>query len=222
MMFKIALLFFVLTVQAVSFAKVVAPQQPSFTVMLAPTGDARTTGRVIDKNFERWIAWEYTRAVKERLERELLGILVVLSRGPGEVVYPLQSANFANRLRIDLFVSINFYAATEACPRCTFFQFSYGNDFVKLPTGLAFHTYDKAHLINKERTTASVDRMRATFTQEKYRQRFAVCGVYKVPFAPLIGVVSPAVGLEMGIKVVEGWQAYVEPLVESIKQLVEA
>jgi len=208
-----------LLVACCSDAKVVSPQS-SFTVMLAPAGDARTTGRVIDKNFERWIAWEYARAVKEQLEREMPGVTVVLSRGPGEVIYPLQSANFANRLRADLFVSINFYQENEARPRCTIYQFSYGNDFVTLSHELAFHSYDRAHLFNKERTARAVDTMRSLFTRKEYEQQFAVHGIYRMPFAPLIGVVSPAIGIEMGIKNADGWRAYLDPLVRGIKELV--
>ena len=194
--------------------------RPSFSVMLAPAGDARMTGRIIDKNFERWIAWEYVRAVKERLEREVPGIAVTLSRGPGEVVEPLQCANFANRLHVDLFVSINFYPEVGARPQCTFYQFSCGDDFVNLSNELAFHPFDRAHLINRNCTTALAAQMRSCFARDEHAQQFGVSGLYKLPFAPLIGVVSPAVGIEMSVKSADGWRAYVEPLVVSVKLLM--
>jgi len=192
--------------------------RPSFSVMLAPAGDARMTGRIIDKNFERWIAWEYVRAVKERLEREAPGVVVTLSRGPGEIVEPLQCANFANRLHVDLFVSVNFYSETAARPECAFYQFSYGDEFVTLSNELAFHPYDRAHLVNKSQAARFAQQMRSCF--DGYAQQFGVSGVHKLPFAPLIGIVPPAIGLEMGIKSVEGWRAYVDPLVASIKLLM--
>jgi len=199
---------------SVAWCNAVSP----FTVMLAPMGDARTTGRIIDKNFERWIAWEYAREVKSRLEREIKGINVVFSRASGEIVQPLECANFANRLRVDVLVSINFFAETEALPRCFFYQFSYGDEFVTLSDELAFHTYDRAHIIKRGQATRMIERMRDLFASDSYCRQFKT-SLHRMPFSPLIGMVCPAMGVEMGIKTVNGANAYVEPLVEGIKVL---
>jgi len=221
MSMKRVLIFFALALALPVRAVRMPSLQPAkkFTVMLAPTGDAKTTGRIIDKNFERWIAWEFARAVKEQVERDAPQVCVVMSRGPGEVVYPLQAANFANRLGVDLFVSIHFYCETGVRPRCTFYRFSRGDDFVSLGQGLAFHPYDRAHLLAGNQTASFATQMHDLFCSETYQKQFDVRGPYAMPFGPLVGVCAPAVGIEMSTKAADGWRAYVAPLAGSIGML---
>ena len=82
--------------------------QSRFSIMLDPAGDAKHTGRQIDDNLERGISLQFTEKLKQTLEKQHPEIHVVLSRFPGETIYHLQNANFANRLEVDFYLSIHF------------------------------------------------------------------------------------------------------------------
>ena len=68
-----------------------------FSIMLDPAGDAQTTGRIIDDNYERGVTLQLCEDIKKQLEAEQpKNTRIVLTRFPGETIDPLQNANFAN------------------------------------------------------------------------------------------------------------------------------
>jgi len=90
--------------------------QKEIIIMLDPAGDAQYAGRRIDDSFERGLTLRCAEQLKQRLEQLFPQIHVVLTRLPGETVQPLQNANFANRLSVDLYLSIHFYHETATKP----------------------------------------------------------------------------------------------------------
>ena len=81
-----------------------------FTIMIDPAGDAQHTGRIIEDVFERAVTLSIAKALETALHNTL-NCTVILTRAPGEIVSPLQNANFSNRLLVDLFINLNCYQA---------------------------------------------------------------------------------------------------------------
>lgn len=191
-----------------------------FIIMLDPAGDAKNTGRTIENYFERGITLQYAEQLKKIIETRYHNITVYLTRSPREVIAPLQNANYANRLKADLYISINFYQEKKIIPDLFLYQFSYDNDFLSTSKQLCFYPYDQAHLLNKDKTKHYASCIKQALT-EIASNKFNLIGVHKIPCKPLIGIISPAIVFEAGLKKVEDWNNYIEPMVYAIQSIIE-
>lgn len=191
------------------------------TIMINPAGDAKHTGRNIDSYFERGITLQYFEQCKKDLERAYPRVHVVSTRVAGETVQELQNANFANRLQVDLFLSIHFYQEKKVKSDIFLYYFSYGDDFITKKYDLQFWPYDKAHLIHFDITHQWIHTMKEHLTHKQYQHMFCVQGPFKLPFAPLIGITAPAIGIEIGLKNKNDWLCYVDPIVASLAPIID-
>jgi hypothetical protein len=191
-------------------------QQKSFTIILDPAGDAKRTGRSIGDSFERGLTLQCAEKIKTLLLMRQPDLNMIISRLPGDNVYELQNASIANRIQADLFININFYLTQETKPTIYLYQFACDNDFALYQTGLTFNTYDQAYKINKSTTDIIINSFKTHLTQPKYESLFSVAGPYALPIKPLIGIISPSISIEIGLKNKDSWQQFVEPLVEAI------
>lgn len=187
-----------------------------YILILDPAGDAKKTGRSIDDSFERGLTLQCVEKIKSVLQERIPYIKTIISRLPGDSVYELQNASLANRIDADLFITINFYQTKEAKPTLYLYQFSYGNDFAQYQSELLFNTYDQAYKINKSTTDALLHICVKHLTQQKYNALFSVSGPHALPIKPLIGIITPSIAIEAGLKNKDSWHHLVEPLVSTI------
>jgi N-acetylmuramoyl-L-alanine amidase len=191
------------------------------TIMLDPAGDARTTGRTIDDNFERGVTLEFSQALKGALESLVPGARIVLTRVPGEAIAPLQNANFANRLNVTLFVSLHCYQDTETRPCvATYYHLQHPiTDMWHKPQSLTFYPYDNAHVTSVHTSVAAAQAAYKQLCSYKSISCKPSCGI---PFKPLVGVTCPAIAFEIGIKHKDSWQNLVSPLAQTIAHCLGA
>lgn len=192
-----------------------------YILILDPAGDAKKTGRSVDDSFERGLTLQCVEKIKSVLQDRIPYVKIIISRLPGDSVYELQNASLANRIHADLFININFYQTKEAKPTLFLYQFSYGNDFVQYQSGLVFNTYDQAYKINKSTTDALLHLCAKHLTQPKYNALFSVSGPHALPIKPLIGIITPSIAIEAGLKTKDSWRDLVEPLVNTIIAAIE-
>lgn len=83
--------------------------QKSFSLLIDPFGDAKEAGRDIDDAVERVLTLESALQLKKNIEELVPGAKVIVAKAPGEMVEPLQIASFANKLKVDLFVSLHLF-----------------------------------------------------------------------------------------------------------------
>lgn len=191
--------------------------------MLDPAGDAQHAGRHIDDCFERGITLQCAEALKKAVEQAYPRVRVILSRFPGESLEPLQNANFANRLHIDLYISLHFYYEKDAKPQLSLYHFVYNpiTDYWKHTYDqLSLRPYDKAHQGSIHTTKKWARHIFDSIKQDS--SQFEVKGLFGIPFKPLIGVCMPALGIEASIKDKRGWQMYIQPLVASLRSIIYA
>lgn len=193
----------------------------TISIMLDPAGDAKHTGRQIEDSLERGITLQFTEKLKNILENLYPNIRIILTRFPGETIYPLQNANFANRLDVDFYISIHFYAENETKPNIFMYYFSYGDEFVTKITDLCFYQYDNAHRINGSITRKYAHEITTVLTNDENIKLFNFHGPYGIPFKPLIGIKAPSIAIEIGLKEKNMWQNYIQPIAESIKKIVD-
>ncbi len=193
-----------------------------FTLMLDPAGDAKHAGRIIEDSFERGITLQFAEKLKKYLEIHDPSLRVILTRFPGESLEPLQNASFANRLDVDLYVSFHFYY--EDAPKPELFVYYFLNDstdcWQKPTVDLAFIPYDKAHRTKLSTTKKIATALEQSLKQKSYASLFEYKGTIGVPFKPLIGIVGPAIGIEISLKKKDQWSLYVTPLMQSLLQVL--
>lgn len=184
--------------------------------MINPAGDAQNPGRLLDDNFERSITFAYAQKLKDTIEQAYPQITVVLTRYPGEKLPDLQNANFANRLDVDLFLSVHFYQETNVKPHMFIYQFCYEPHLQEKPTDFSFYTYDKAYLFAQKSSHIWAQQFYTTCSQQPHANFFTTHETIKLPCEPLIGIKVPALMLEFGIKNKNDWHTYIEPVIQAI------
>lgn len=188
------------------------------TLMIDPAGDAKHAGRIIDDSFERGVTLQIAEQLKHLIEQELPTVRVILTRFPGEFLEPLQNAHFANRLEVDFYLSIHCYQEREIKSECHLFYFlgNITDEWQQRSTNLHFQYYDKAH-IPQLKTSKKCARIIQEGLQEKACQSFfGMKGILGIPFKPLIGILSPAVAIELSLPKKDHYKHYLIPLKNSI------
>ncbi len=204
-------------------AELLKPVSPFFTVLINPAGDAKNAGREIDGTYERGITMQCATELKKALEQHLPGIRVVLTRFPGEVVEPLHNASFANRLKIDLYLSFHFFEHAEKTACVYLYHLLYNPTVDKWDTRgtqLVFLPYDQAYTLSVKK---SIRYGTDLFQQAKRIERSygLLCHpLYGIPFKPLIGINAPSLAFECGIRKRDDWRSLIPFFVALLEPLI--
>lgn len=197
-------------------------KQP-FTLMLNPFGDAGHAGRIIDGSYERGLTLQFAEKLKSVLKERCPHVRVILTRFPGERLEQHQNANFANRLKTDLYLNIQFYHQEHDLAHLTLFY------FIQHPTELwakqaqerlACIPYNQAHRAFLSDTRMCAQHINKALQKIGSSNSFIMHGVYPCPFKPLVGIHTAALGIEIGLKHKDDWQRFVQPLALSLERLV--
>ena len=190
----------------------------AFTIMINPAGDAENKGRLIDDAFEHSITFALAHALQNQIEHSIPGARVILTHTPSEVMRSHANANFANRLHVDLFLSLHCFAESQTRPQLAIYTFGHGDQgSVRLPD-LAFYPFDQAYLLHQDETQKYAHAMQKAL--KKQSKLCDVSAIYKIPFKPLMGIKAPAIGIEIGLKNKQNWQSFVIPLAEAVMEIV--
>ncbi len=189
------------------------------TIMIDPAGDAKRTERIIGDSFERAITLEMAQALKAALVLQM-PCSVIITRSAGELVQPLQNAQFSNRLPIDLYLNLNC-AATTGPVSVYVYHFSYGEPFIQSVQSLSFIPIETAHhfAFNK---TSSIATQVVHSLQQAHSRQFHTYGPYQIPLIPLKGIKAPALSIEFLISEHHDWRPLITPLVQAITQAISS
>ncbi len=199
-----------------------AAAHDQFTIMIDPAGDAKHTGRLINDILERGISLQCAEQLKTALMQKFKNIRVILTRIPGETIQSLQNASFANRLGIDLYLSLYFYHEEQSPAHVSLYYYVENpvTDFWHKPIDLSFYQVDQAHLLNLKTTQAWGKIMLEVLQNKGCSRFFKARGLFGIPFTPLIGIKAPAIAVEVGLQNKQDWQQIVDPLVIAIERIM--
>ena len=194
-----------------------------FTIMIDPAGDAKHTGRLIGDTLERGISLQCAEQLKTTLLQKFKNVRVILTRVPGETLQPLQNASFANRLGVDLYISLYFYHEPENPAHVTLYYYLENPiaDAWHKPTNLALYQVNQAHLLNLKTTQAWGKIILDVLYDKRCSKFFSPRGLFGIPFVPLVGIKAPAIALEVGLKNKQDWQHITDPLVFAIERIMQ-
>ncbi|MCK4650817.1 N-acetylmuramoyl-L-alanine amidase [Candidatus Babeliales bacterium] len=192
-------------------------------IMIDPSGHAKNVGRKLVEGYERAQTFKFAEVLRDELKKKY-DCRVVLTRFPGEQIFALQNASFANRLSIDFYLSLHFYREESAKPKLFIYNLVYDPIF-----DLAKRNFDpfqfvpihQVHFINIFNTKYYGRLIREVLTESSYQKIFDFYGPYGIPIKPLCGIIAPAIAIEIGICQEEQWSLFVEPLVASLQFLSE-
>ncbi len=196
-----------------------------FTLMIDPAGDARNPGREINATSERNISMACAENLKKELEKQLPGLRVIFTRIAGETVDHLQNASFANRLHVDLYISLHFFHQKEKVPRLFIYRLLYNpnTDIWDLKNDeLSLLPYNHAYRLHVKKMESLSAHLYTLCGQEaKALATPLVCmPPLSIPYKPLIGITTQALGIEIGIRKREDWKEIIPVLVAAFVDLI--
>ncbi len=195
------------------------------TIMLDPAGDARHAGRLIEDSFERGLTLEFAEQLKRELEDHHRFLRVILTRFPGETLEPLQNAAFANRLNVDLYLSVHFYYQQQGISPIYIYQLLYNpvTDFwQKLSDSITFYSFDKAYLFNIKTSRSLGTAFCKSLNEQASTNCYSCKSFLGMPFKPLVGIRAPALGIEIGLKNKEDWLRFVQPIAQALFAITQS
>lgn len=199
------------------------PSAP-LTIMIDPAGDAILAGRIIGDSFERGITLQCAESLKHALETKLAGqVRVLLTRLPGETIDHLQNAAFANSLHVNLYLSLNFYEEDAAELPLNIYYFSYNpvGDFWRKPdTSLSWIGYNQAYTPLFKTNHAYAHLLKQSLELSASFSRFIVKQPHGIPCKPLVGILTPALACECGLKNKDDWKSLVPILAEALCDII--
>ena len=196
------------------------PPKPSHqtTIMLAPFGNNSIQGRSLKSNFEVTITHQFVQMLAQELETNFPEVRTRISHEKTDIIAPLQLATIANCLPADLFIQFHFYRDHES--KIFIYHCSMSNDFLSKCWDLSWCHADQAYLINKKNSASWGKKMAAILASTDYSTWFSVHGPYAMPLKPLIGVIAPALLIEIGMANDDDWKQMIGPMVASLKPII--
>lgn len=190
-------------------------------VMINPAGHAKDVGRRLVDDYERSTAFKMAQILKERLQDEY-GIRCVLTRYPGEEIVDLQNASFSNRLGVDFYLDLRIFRQEEVKPKIFVYHLVY-NPIVDFATRTfdpyKFIPVGQSHFFNINKTMIYGHKIKDFLNSQDYKKNFDCLGLFGIPIKPLVGLIAPAICIEIGICEQDQWQSLVEPIVKSLSFL---
>lgn len=191
------------------------------TIMLDPAGNAQYAGRQLDDCYERGITLQFCQELKKEIEKLNLKTRVILTRAPGEkTTEALQNANFSNRLNADFFLSVHFYNENEITPKIGIYYFDKQEPFFisNNKNNLEFIPYEKAYLKNLDQT-----KKYATLFKNKLEEltKLNILKPIGNNFKSLIGLNTPAILIECGLKNSQDYKKLIDPIKQILKIIID-
>lgn len=187
-------------------------------IMLAPAGDAQHVGRAIGDTFERGLTLQCAHYLQTHIQERMPTITVVLHENTGKKTEPLEYAQIANRLKVDLYISLHFYHDEDALTLNLYHYLQHPVTDVwntRQHGSIALIPYDQAHK-QMAPTTHTIIKQLRTLLNEQQARTFFVPAPIGFPFKPLVGIQAPAIGIEMSLQQKEQWQIYAATITEAL------
>ncbi len=169
-------------------------QAEQITVMLSPAGDTTHTGRTLADGFERTAARDLAEKIKAEIELREPDISIVITHETGQTADQKSRANFANRLNVDLYISIGCFSSDRLIID-TFYR-STNTLQTSGDNNLSFCPASQAHLKHAQKTLKFIKK---GLIPGNLRSRFIYHEPLGLPLQTLTGTNAPACAIELGI-----------------------
>ena len=183
-------------------------------IMLAPAGDSKDPGRKIGQSCERATTFALAHHIKTIIEKETNN-KVLLSRAPGEHIPYLHSAEYANRINVDLYIALSCYHNPTSSHTAHLYLYKRGEQFIPNLDSLTLLPLAKAHWLHHHDSKKIAQFMHG-YLSRHYIHQIMVPSITTFPFLPLYGVYTPALGIELNYIHQDDTFIYALPLAQTI------
>lgn len=186
-------------------------------IMINPAGHAGEPGRSLS-GFERAATFRFVQELQSAFERGY-DFRVVLTRVPGEKIVDFQNASFANRLNVDLFVSVHLFKLDSVRPKVYVYQHvadPVGDFASRSFSALKMVSVLQSHQVSIFKTKNIGQHLAENFSSSDNQKLFDFGGFYGIPLKPLCGVVAPAILIEVGVNQDDDWHVVLDAIVQGI------
>lgn len=192
-------------------------------VVINPAGDAKHLGRKLDEGYERAATLRFAEKLQQQLAQNNEKLNVIVSRRAGEEVSQQEIASFVNRLQAKLSITIHVYKSAQAKPNIHLYHLCY-NPFTELTaqkqTAPDFTPLHKTHRINMQATRRYLEKIGHTLKQKRYKKKFDVNPGLPAPLKELVGIVPPAISIEIGINKEKRLDDLVGPVAHALQKVL--
>ena len=190
-------------------------------IMLRPAGYAVSAGRKLSHGYERSTTYQLADNISSLLQNQY-SIKTLLTRDPGERLSAQNTLEFANRTNPDIFVALYIYKEKDDKPHVTIYHhlqdpFIDRCDYLTKPYD--FIPRNHAHRINMHQAQKYGAAIKTALSQPSYTALFETHGCYGIPLKPLVGLIPPALLIEIGLHKEDTWKLLAQPLAEALAHL---
>lgn len=188
-------------------------------IMVDPSWDVKFQSRKIGDTTEFELSYKLCQELKREIENEL--IQVIITKTAENMRNNLSNANWANKIKADLYLNIQVCNSKDRIKRLNIYNTIYNNstDFWDLKQDkITFLPYDAAYKINLNKTKKFANMFYGTAKENK--SKISIYEPIGFPCKPIMGVISPALMLEISIIKELDWQLFIEPIKNSILSIV--
>lgn len=191
-------------------------------IMIDPAGHAKNVGRTLVEGFERGETFKFAEALQKALQ-ERYRVRPIISRTLNEEILPLQISSFSNRLGTDFFFRIHMYREETVKPKIFLYHLVFNPliDWAKKTVFEACYLIPihRAHFRSIYRTKFIGIKMKEALSSSKCQKYLDCYGLYGIPLKNLVGILAPAILLEIGLCEENKWRGLIKPIVESMSFL---
>jgi len=183
--------------------------------MLNPAGDAHDAGRTLSDGFERGVTRQFAEKLKKSLEKHT-NARIILTHNAGETISQKQKANFANRLNIDLYISIHASPSDHLGIDTYYYKSDLFTPIVS--DQLALYPTHQACFISHKKTAAIAEK---GLVASEYKTKYIVKEPIGIPLKNLVGVIAPTFTIELHIKKTGDLLFYIKPISKGIAHVID-
>lgn len=187
-------------------------------VVLNPNGTKDDPGRVIDTSFERELTQKCCNFIKNSLEAHNKYLTIIINTNKNQI----ETASFVNRMETTFYLFISFYYTIEARDECSFYYYnldSQSENFNSFNTQqLTFVPFEKASLKHLKSTKKIATTLQNIL--KKNNSSMKNPSLKNGPINCLIGINTPALACEFGIKNNTDWQKWALLLSQALQELI--
>ncbi|MFH0898932.1 MAG: N-acetylmuramoyl-L-alanine amidase [bacterium] len=195
--------------------------QKNTIIMLCPAGDAKNPGRTLTAGYERGQTFRFAEQLQQKLSQHY-GFQTIIARKPGYYSTNLQTASFANQLSCNFFLKIHIYKENIVKPQIYMYHHVYNpltDSTLKSFSAYDFIPLHLAHTCNICTSKAIGDKIKTSLSKDT--KKFDCYGPYGIPLVSLVGILAPALLIEIGIDQDNKWQTMIDEITQSLHVLVD-
>jgi N-acetylmuramoyl-L-alanine amidase len=199
----------------IGFMAFMLAKEEIFTIVIDPSDAPRQLATAFARGATLQCAQEIQKYFKSQQQ-----VHIIITRTPGSHLSHENYAQMSNRFGARLYIHISFFQETEVKPRLYLYYHDYGDIILQNSKEPVWYTYESAHHASQKCIKKYADLLTTKLHMEMHA-KYHIFPVLGIPCAPLIGILAPALMIEIGLLQADAWQSCVQPLCCALEAIIQ-